>query len=210
MALTEESEVIESLFNNPQCGIAILDDQFRYVRINDTLARMNGHAPEFHLGKTLSEVLGNAATEIERQVRGVFSTGRRVDNFHLVANLPTREGDGHWNESYLPMKDGSGAIKQVCVIVTEMGSLRSTYYRKPSPIGADAHLLRSLTQRQLQVVQLLASGKSNKEVAAVLNISVRTVETYRKNVMEKLNIHSLVDLVHFAIRHGILDIPSEL
>lgn len=202
--MTEEFEVIESLFNNPQCGIAILDDQFRYVRINDTLARMNGHATAFHIGRTVREVLGNAATEIEKQVRGVFSSGKRVDNFHLVAKLPTREADGHWNESYLPMKDASGTVKQVCVIVTELNSLPAIYYRRPSPAGAhDARLLQSLTKRQLQVVQLLASGKSNKEVAAALNLTIRTAETYRARVMEKLDIHSLFDLIHFAIRNGI-------
>ncbi len=203
--MTEESEVIESLFNNPQCGIAILDDHFRYVRINDTLARMNGHAAAFHIGKTVSEVLGNAGTEIERQVRGVFSAGKRVDNFHLVAKLPTREADGHWNESYLPMKDASGTVKQVCVIVTELDGSHATYYRKLLPTGAhDARLLQSLTKRQLQVVQLLASGKSNKEVAAALNITIRTAETYRARAMEKLDIHSLFDLIRFAIRNGIL------
>ena len=61
-----------------------------------------------------------------------------------------------------------------------------------------------LTQREREIVQLLAEGKSNKEVAGVLNISVRTAETHRANIMLKLNLHSIVELVHYAVRNGII------
>ncbi len=61
-----------------------------------------------------------------------------------------------------------------------------------------------LTQREREIVQLLAEGKSNKEVAGVLGISVRTAETHRANIMLKLNLHSVVELVHFAVRNNII------
>jgi len=61
-----------------------------------------------------------------------------------------------------------------------------------------------LTQREREIVQLLAEGKSNKEVAGVLNISVRTAETHRANIMLKLNLHSVVELVHYAVRNQII------
>jgi DNA-binding CsgD family transcriptional regulator len=60
-----------------------------------------------------------------------------------------------------------------------------------------------LTAREREIVQLLAEGKSNKEVAAVLNISVKTAETHRANIMRKLNLHSTSDLVHYAVRNRI-------
>jgi DNA-binding NarL/FixJ family response regulator len=60
-----------------------------------------------------------------------------------------------------------------------------------------------LTGREREIVQLLAEGKSNKEVAAVLSISVKTAETHRSNIMRKLDLHSTSDLVHYAVRNGI-------
>ncbi len=57
-----------------------------------------------------------------------------------------------------------------------------------------------LTRREQEVVKLLASGRSNKEAAADLNISLRTVEKHRANIMHKLHVDSLGDLVHYAIK----------
>jgi DNA-binding NarL/FixJ family response regulator len=63
-----------------------------------------------------------------------------------------------------------------------------------------------LTQREREIVQLLAEGKSNKEVASLLGISIKTAETHRRNVLGKLNLHSISDLVHYAIRNKIIEI----
>jgi len=62
-----------------------------------------------------------------------------------------------------------------------------------------------LTQREREIIQLLAEGKSNKEVAGVLGISVRTAETHRANIMLKLDLHSVVELVRFAVRNNIIE-----
>ena len=62
----------------------------------------------------------------------------------------------------------------------------------------------SLTQREREVIQLLAEGKGNKEVANTLGISVRTAETHRTNIMRKLGCHSFSDLVRYAIRNSII------
>jgi DNA-binding NarL/FixJ family response regulator len=61
-----------------------------------------------------------------------------------------------------------------------------------------------LTRREREVIQLLAEGKGNKEVADILGISVRTAETHRTNIMRKLDCHSLSDLVRYAIRNNII------
>jgi DNA-binding NarL/FixJ family response regulator len=62
-----------------------------------------------------------------------------------------------------------------------------------------------LTPRESEIVQLLAKGKSNKEVASALNISVKTVEAHRANIMHKLNLSSFAELVHYAIRNKIVE-----
>jgi DNA-binding NarL/FixJ family response regulator len=62
-----------------------------------------------------------------------------------------------------------------------------------------------LTPRELQIVQLLAESKSNKEVANILNISAKTVEAHRAHIMEKLGFHSVTELVRYAIRNHIVE-----
>jgi DNA-binding NarL/FixJ family response regulator len=61
-----------------------------------------------------------------------------------------------------------------------------------------------LTSRERQVLQLLGEGKSNKEVAQLLNLSPYTVETHRSNLMEKLNLHNVPDLILYAVRKGVI------
>ena len=63
----------------------------------------------------------------------------------------------------------------------------------------------SLTPRERQIVQLLAEGRSSKEIADLLDITLKTSETHRANIMRKLNLHSITDLVRFAIRNEIID-----
>jgi two-component system response regulator NreC len=61
-----------------------------------------------------------------------------------------------------------------------------------------------LSAREREVLQLVAEGKSNKEIAQILNVAVSTVESHRKHIMEKLNLHSTAALVRFAARKGII------
>ncbi len=62
-----------------------------------------------------------------------------------------------------------------------------------------------LTTREREVLQAIAEGKTNKEIAASLNLSVYTVEAHRGRIMEKLNLHSTGELVRFALRNGVID-----
>jgi len=71
--------------------------------------------------------------------------------------------------------------------------------------GARAKTPRDrLTPREREITQLLVEGKINKEVASMLDISVKTVEAHRANIMLKLNLHSITELVHYAIRNEII------
>src|SRR6201996_8743228 len=62
-----------------------------------------------------------------------------------------------------------------------------------------------LSAREREVLQLIAEGKTNKEIATKLNLSVYTIDSHRGKIMEKLNLHSTGELVRFAIKHGIVD-----
>ena len=81
--------------------------------------------------------------------------------------------------------------------------LVSDYVREIRARGAeDSYDL--LTPREREVLQLLAQGKSNKEIAADLNLSPYTIETHRRNLQEKLNLHSFADLILYAVRKGLI------
>ena len=62
-----------------------------------------------------------------------------------------------------------------------------------------------LTPREREILQLLAEGKANKEVASLLGISVNTAEAHRANIMLKLDLHSVAELIHYAIRNNIIN-----
>jgi DNA-binding NarL/FixJ family response regulator len=80
-------------------------------------------------------------------------------------------------------------------------------YLQPKPSSFPIARLHSrLTSREREVVQLIAEGKSTKEVAVALGLSVKTAETHRSNIMRKLELHSVSDLVLYAVRNNIVNV----
>ena len=78
--------------------------------------------------------------------------------------------------------------------------------RGGSAMGDEASVLSVLTPREREVFQLLAIGKANKEVAAVLELSLGTVKKHRENLQRKLDCHSAAELARLAIREGLLEV----
>jgi DNA-binding NarL/FixJ family response regulator len=72
--------------------------------------------------------------------------------------------------------------------------------------GKAADPVVSLTPRQREIVQLVAEGRSAKEIAATLSISTRTVEFHKYQMMETLGLHTTSELIHFAIKHGLVEL----
>ena len=75
----------------------------------------------------------------------------------------------------------------------------------PYALRSDNSLPSGLSKREREIVYLLASGKANKEAADALGISVRTVEAHRAKIMLKLGIHSITELVLYAVRNKIVE-----
>jgi DNA-binding NarL/FixJ family response regulator len=82
------------------------------------------------------------------------------------------------------------------------GIVTKDYVRQLSA-ASDSSARSILTAREREVLQLLAEGKSKKQVALQLNMSVKTVETHRQKIMEKLDIYSIAELTKYAIREGL-------
>lgn len=76
---------------------------------------------------------------------------------------------------------------------------------RPSALKGERNA--SLTHRELEILQMIVEGKSNKEIAAVLDLSANTVAVHRANMMDALGIHKTAELVVYAIRNGLVNIP---
>jgi DNA-binding NarL/FixJ family response regulator len=83
------------------------------------------------------------------------------------------------------------------------GGLVENFVRQPGPSSNDADAFTELTDREREVLQVLAEGRTTKGIADVLGVSVKTVETHRRNIMQKLKLHSVAELTKYAIRQGI-------
>jgi DNA-binding NarL/FixJ family response regulator len=83
------------------------------------------------------------------------------------------------------------------------GDLIHAYQEGGSP---EKDLFKKISPRQREILQLLAEGKSGKEIASILNISARTVEFHKYRMMEQLNIKTSSELVQYAVKHGIISI----
>ncbi len=133
--------------------------------------------------------------ETERLVQEVFQAGaqgyvlKSDAGKHLIHAMRTVLLGQHFFSS------------KVTEVIFE-GFLRSASNEPAPAVGEDA--LRP-TSREREIIQLLAEGKSNKEVATILGISVKTAETHRATMMRKLALHNLSDVVRYAIRNHIIE-----
>jgi DNA-binding NarL/FixJ family response regulator len=83
--------------------------------------------------------------------------------------------------------------------------LLNGFSARNSTAGPEALSRNRLTSREREIVQLLAEGKSSKEVAVALGISVKTAETHRANIMRKLELHSVSEVVRYAVKNQIIE-----
>ncbi|MGD8969125.1 MAG: response regulator transcription factor [Anaerolineae bacterium] len=113
---------------------------------------------------------------------------------------------------YVPKRASPQILLTAIAIVAEgeiflhpavAGTLVQEYLREGRS-GARRRVYDGLTPRQREVLTLIAEGLSNQEIALQLDISVRTVERHRENIMERLNLHSRVELVKYALRKGLI------
>jgi DNA-binding NarL/FixJ family response regulator len=81
-------------------------------------------------------------------------------------------------------------------------------HSEPAAHGRSADPYDSLTDREKQVLKLVAEGHSNKEVAGLLDISVKTAMSHREHIMQKLNLHNRTDLIRFALQKGVIRVDS--
>lgn len=74
-----------------------------------------------------------------------------------------------------------------------------------SVLPGETNPMDSLSMRELQVLMMVAQGTRTQEISKILNLSPKTISTYRKRLYEKLNVHSDIEMLHLAMKHGVLD-----
>lgn len=137
------------------------------------------------------EMLVYSMHDSEELVREVFAAGARGyvlksdDPLHLTAAIKSLSG----HEPFFSPRVSEAILNSLISL--------GTGEKEPS-------INDPLTLRQREILQLLAENKTNKEIAYRLCISVRTVETHRRSIMQKVNATSIVELVHYAIRNGMV------
>lgn len=160
--------------------IVIMDINMPHLNGLDATRQIKRRLPE-------TEVLIFTGTDTEEIVRNVFGAGAR-------SYLLKTEAANHL----------APAIEALCkhrtYFSSRVGDMVFAGYLKGDAGVED----RSLTARERELVQLVAEGKSNKETASILGISVKTVETHRATVIRKLGLDSVAGLVRYAIRNGII------
>jgi PAS domain S-box-containing protein len=118
-ALTELDELASAYFNASDVGLCILDPGLHYIAINRTLANMNGVSAEDHLGRTLREILGEVADQVEKKISEVLQT-RQPMGFEFSGKLPSRKESSHQIAHYLPIMNAQGVVSRVGAVVLEI------------------------------------------------------------------------------------------
>ena len=166
-AIGEPGQLLAAFSSTPSVGVAIYDAHLRIQFINEALAEMTGFPVEAHLGRTIRDILGDAAGMVEDSVRKVFATGEPLSNVEITEKLPTRKEIGHWVESYFPLKDSAGQVQQVgnvVVEITKQKKLEQTLHE------LSRQLLRIRDEEQRRVARELHDSLNQYHAALKMNL----------------------------------------
>jgi PAS domain S-box-containing protein len=181
-----DEEMLRLVFDHAPRPMMILDMEGHIARANREFGRVLGYLPEDLRGKRVTEI--NVHSDTVARMRELDASEGEVTG---SARYRARDGRVVWvRERSSVRRDAMGEPKY---IVTRVDSLSET--------GVDP--LASLSAREREVLTLVVSGATSKDIGRRLHISPATVETYRSRIMAKLAIENLPSLVRFAIRHGV-------
>ena len=139
-ALQQSEARLNAFFTASPIGLKIVDDQLRFVQINEPLAEINGLRARDHIGKTLGEVLPDFALQLEPLYRRVLATGEPIINLEVSGEVPSLPGVvRHWMTSYFPIPGEEGRPSGVGSVVVEISDRKR----------AEAALQQQLVREQL-------------------------------------------------------------
>ena len=288
---------LATVLNNSTVGVEIYDSNLCCILKNKAFASMCGALPEIHIGKTMRQIFGSYAAQIEPAFQRAWTTGKPVSDVELAVSLPRSPQKIYLVVNFVPIEGAGRKVRLIAGLFFGANGKRKLQQRlchlaekKRAPVLAESknpgeeftdltaqsaemlqksldllrcsmslrcHLLEMRIEtalmhaspysaitatdqryslpvahplerevdlierqefcqsdeddggipspRERQVIKLLAEGKANKEMAAVLELSTRTVEMYRARLMAKLKLHSVAELVRYAVRHKLIE-----
>jgi DNA-binding CsgD family transcriptional regulator len=288
---------LAAALDNSTVGVEIYDVNLCCILKNKAFASMGGAPAEAHIGKSLRQIFGDNASQIEPALQKAWATGKPVSDVDLAFSLPKHPEKIYLVVNFFPIEDVDREVRLIAGLFfsatgkrrlqdrlhhlverkrghsldesenpgeafTEIAArsaemLQESIALLQCSMSLRCHLLETRiatallqadpysaitagdprflplvsppsefvedprersepsgvaeadrgvpSPRERQVMQLLAEGKGNKEMAVVLALSTRTVEMHRARLMAKLNLHSVADLVRYAVRHNLIE-----
>ncbi len=149
--LTRTQEYLETIFSNIPAGIAIMEGpEFRYVKVNNRLAEINGLSVEDHLGRPLAEVLPAAAADIGPRLRQVMETGEPSSPFEFSTSLPKSPDEAFWFvDRFFPINDTNGEVRGVGAVVLEVTARKRAEIALQEAYGELEQRVQKRTQQLL-------------------------------------------------------------
>jgi signal transduction histidine kinase len=173
----EERALLDTLIDAAPIGVAFLDRDLRFVRINERLAQLNGLPATAHLGRYIGELLPNLAAAIEPLALQALATGRPVTNIDVMKPTAAYHGSA-WLKNFYPVPDPAGEILGVGVLVTDISDerrmqeeLRATTTRERERVADLETLLNDRKIADQERAQLYAAERQARaEAEAALQI----------------------------------------
>ncbi len=173
-SISDPDRLIAEYFQSSTVGLCVLDAEFRYVAINDALAKRNGIPAQEHLGRTVGEILGPLADLLEPEFRRAFEVGRPVLNVEITAVPSASAETGHRIEHIFPIQDESGTTIRILVVVFEVSEKRKL---QTAVRDLDAKLRKEMDRLQslLDITSLLSSNWDVPAVFPMISARIRRV-----------------------------------
>jgi PAS domain S-box-containing protein len=177
---SESAALLDILFASATAGLAYLDRDLRYVRINPALAAMNGQPVEAHLGRTVRDVLGDLAAPIEAAYLQVFATGEPIRDREIRGSLPGAPADARvWLASFYPVRLPGGRIIGAGTVVLDITERQRLEHR-----------LRTRERQQAAVARFGQDALVGGQLRALFDQAARlvaeTLEVEHASVLELL------------------------
>ena len=172
--LSEPEKLLATYFSSSSVGLSFLDSQLRYLAINNTLAEIHGVPAPDHLGKTVRDILGDFADLIEPQLQRVFSTGEPILNLDVTAMFAARTGSGHWVANHFPIKDHSGRVTRVGLVVVEV-SAQKELRQSVKDLSGKLRKEMGRLQMLLDISSIMASTSDIHQVFPKVSARIRRV-----------------------------------
>ena len=146
---------LKALYDSAPIGLAFFSRDYRYLRINEELAAINGVPVSDHIGRTIREVLSDKAPEVEPIIDRVFATGEAMRDLEVSGETPHQPGIiRHWLAGFYPVKDGGGAVEAVGAWVVEISERKAAEQRELLLAREVDHRAKNLLTVVQSVMQL--------------------------------------------------------